>query len=148
MAQYYPPVSFYFKVQFNLSGEGDNDFRFQEVTGLSAEVTTEEVKEGGLNGYSHKLPTMAKYGNLTLKRGMLVDSKVTDWIKEAIENFDFAPTNIDVTLLNEAHEPLAQWQFEGAYPVKYALSDLKAEASELMVETLELAYRRFRRIAV
>ena len=54
-----PPV-FHFKVEFQL-GEPRSDNRFQEVTGLAAEVAVEEVREGGLNEYAHKLPTGAKY---------------------------------------------------------------------------------------
>ena len=45
------------------------DTRFQNVSGLSAEVTTTSVEEGGLNLYSHKLPQRVSYGNLTLTRG-------------------------------------------------------------------------------
>ena len=143
MADYYPPVGFHFKVNFNL-GEGDADNRFQDVGGLSAEIATEELKEGGLNGFSYKLPTQAKYGNLTLKRGMLLDSKVVDWIKEAVENFEFNPTEVTVKLLNEEHTTLATWSFTGVYPVKWSVSDLKAMESALVVETLELAYQSFR----
>lgn len=143
MADYYPPVGFHFKVNFNL-GESDADNRFQDVGGLSAEIATEELKEGGLNGFSYKLPTQAKYGNLTLKRGMLLDSKVVDWIKEAVENFEFNPTEVTVKLLNEEHTTLATWSFTGVYPVKWSVSDLKAMESALVVETLELAYQSFR----
>lgn len=146
MADYYPPVGFHFLVKFNL-GEGDSDNRFQDVSGLSAEISTEELKEGGLNGFSYKLPTQAKYGNLTLKRGMLLDSKVVDWIKEAVENFEFSPTEIDVSLLDQEHNTLAAWSFTGAYPVKWSITDLKAMENSIVVETLELAYQSFRQTA-
>ena len=48
------PVVFHFKVEFGPNshdGSGgfseQKDNRFQEVSGLSAEITTEEFKEGG-----------------------------------------------------------------------------------------------------
>src|SRR5690606_1126800 len=97
MADYYPLPSFHFKVEFNLK-EAEKDNRFQEVTGLTAEMTTEEIKEGGLNEYAHKVPVKGKYGNLTLKRGLLLDSSVIDWAREAIERFAFSPTNVLVYL--------------------------------------------------
>ena len=72
----YPPVGFHFRVEFGLDGAGDQDSRFQEVGGLSAELGTEELQEGGENRFVHRLPTLPKYGNLVLKRGLLTDSVV------------------------------------------------------------------------
>lgn len=147
MAVYYPPVGFHFRVEFNLDGAKDGDVRFQEISGLSAELGTEEVVEGGENRFSHRLPTRAKYGNLTLKRGLLADSRLIDWCKNAIENFDFHPTTVNVTLLNDKHEPLAEtYSFIRAWPVKWAVSDFKAQENALVVETLELSYNYFSRI--
>ena len=48
-------------------------------------------------------------------------------------------------LLNANGEALATWTFQDAYPVKWSLSDLKAQESVLAIETLELAYSTFRR---
>ncbi len=138
------PVVFHFKVEVD-TYSSDQDLRFQEVTGLSAEVTTEEVREGGLNEYAHRLPTGAKYANLVLKRGFINDSKVAAWCRKAVENFEFEPRNVAVTLLNEKHEPLATWNFLRAYPVKWSISDFKAQENALAVESLELAYRSFRK---
>lgn len=138
------PVVFHFKVEFG-AGDADEDNRFQEVTGLSAEVSTEEFREGGLNAYAHRLPTGAKYGNLVLKRGFLDGSKIAKWCRDAVENFIFETKDVTVTLLNEEHEPLATWHFLGAYPVKWSLSDFKAQENALAVESLELAYRMFRK---
>jgi len=144
MTEYYPHPSFHFKVVFNLK-EGDVDHRFQEVSGINAEITTEEIKEGGLNEYTHKLPVRGKYNNLVLKRGMLIDSNVIKWMKDAIEEFTFQPTEVMVNLLNEEHQSIAAWEFVGAYPVKMSISDLKAEENAFVVETLELAYQTFKR---
>ncbi len=139
------PVVFHFMVEFGTSFPGQ-DVRFQEVTGLSAEVSTEELREGGLNEYAHRLPTGAKYGNLVLKRGFLSSSQVAKWFRKAVESFEFEPRDVTVTLLNEEHEPLAAWSFLRAYPVKWSISDFKAQENALAVESMELAYRSFRRV--
>lgn len=150
MPSYYPPVGFHFNVDFFLKGassSGSNDARFQEVTGLAAELGVEEVMEGGENRFSHRLPTRAKYSNLVLKRGLLTDSELIDWCKNAIENFDFEPITVNVTLLNENHEPVADtFSFIRAWPVKWSISDFKAQENSLVVETLELAYQYFTRV--
>jgi phage tail-like protein len=135
-------------VEFILDGTVESDIRFQEVSGLSAELGTEEVVEGGENRFSHRLPTRAKYANLTLKRGLLTESGLIDWCRDAIENFDFTPATVNVTLLNEQHEPVADTlSFIRAWPVKWSVSDFKAQDNALVIETLELSYNYFSRIA-
>lgn len=144
----YPPVGFHFRVEFSLGAVGDRDSRFQEVTGLSAELGTEELQEGGENRFVHRLPTLPKYGNLVLKRGLLNDSGLIQWCRDAIENFSFEPTTVNVTLLNEKHEPLGfTYSFVRAWPVKWAVSDFKAQENGLVVETLELSYNYFTRVS-
>ncbi|MFA6923679.1 MAG: phage tail protein [Bacteroidales bacterium] len=146
MAAYYPPVGFHFRIEFKVNGVTDNDAKFQEVTGLTAEIATETLAEGGENRYTHKLPVKANYGNLILKRGMLTNSGLISWFKDAIENFSFEPAEVIVTLLNENHEPLVAWSFVNAWPVKWMVSDLKAQDNSVVIETIELAYNYFRRL--
>jgi phage tail-like protein len=145
MAVYYPPVGFHFKVEFQGIGNGDNDTRFQEVSGLTAEVTTEELAVGGENRFTYRLPSRVKYNNLVLKRGMLKDSGLITWLTNAIENFEFKPVDVNVYLLNEQHQVSIAWIFTQAYPVKWAISDFKAQESAVVVETIELAYQYYRR---
>lgn len=141
---YDAPVSFHFAVDFE-NGPPAQDNRFSEVSGITADVGTEELQEGGVNTYVHRLPTGASYGNLVLKRGMLGGSEVRSWCRNAIENFQFEPRDVNVTLLNTEHIPLMQWTFIRAWPVKWSISDLSAQDNALVVESLELAYRRFRK---
>lgn len=140
----YPPVGFHFKVEFDLSGINENDFRFQEVSGISTELETTSIKEGGENRFLHHLPVRAKYNDLVLKRGLLNDSTLLDWCKDAIENLSIAPTNVWVTLLNEQQEPLQTYSFINAWPKKWSISNFNAQESKLVVETLELAYQYFK----
>ena len=147
MAGYYPPVGFHFSVEFLDLETNENDIRFQEVSGLTSELTVEEVVEGGENRFPHRLPGRAKYSNLILKRGLLTDSKLIDWCKDGIENFEFKPATVNVTLLNEDHLPLSDtFSFIRAWPVKWSLSNFKAQENAIVVETLELAYNYFTRI--
>lgn len=140
----YPPVGFHFKVEFPGVGS-DADTRFQEVSGLNAEIGIEELPVGGENKFTYKLPTRARYSNLVLKRGMLKDSKLISWFKDAIEDFEFKPSDVNIYLLNEKHEVISQWIFMKAYPVKWLISSFKAQDNSLVIETIELAYQYFRR---
>ncbi len=141
MANYYPPLGFHFKVEFdNIDGE----FEFQSVSGLSVTLETEEIAEGGENRFKHKLPIKTSYPKLVLKRGVLVDSALIKWCREAVENFNITPTDIVISLLNEEHEPLMTWNVVHAYPVKWGVSDFNAEESKMVIETIELAYNYFK----
>ncbi|MFT3843831.1 MAG: phage tail protein [Lacibacter sp.] len=139
---YYPPVGFHFKVEFVGIGN-DNDIRFQSVSGLAIEYDTESFKEGGENRFEHKLPLRTKYADLSLKRGMLTDSKVIEWCMKAFINREFKPVQVNVILLNEKHEPLKRWEVIDAWPKKWSVSDLNAQENSVVIETLDLAYKYF-----
>ncbi|WP_130733214.1 phage tail protein [Flavobacterium sp. J27] len=141
--EYYPPVGFHFSVKFEGLGTDDKDHQFQSVSGLSVDIETEEIAEGGENRFKYKLPVKTKFPNLVLKRGLLIDSKVINWCKDAIENFEFKPVNLIVTLLNGEHEPLQYWKVIHAYPIKWAVEDFNAQESKLVVESFELTYNYF-----
>ncbi len=142
MPNYYPPPGFHFKVE--VAGvSSDNDVRFTEVNGLSVELGTEEVAEGGENRFTQKFPGRAKYPDLVLKRGLLVQSQITDWIRECIEDYVITPRNIDIKLLNEEHQPLMTWHVVNAYPTKWSLSDFNSSNSAVVVESLQFFYQYF-----
>lgn len=144
MAEYYPPIGFHFTVKFTDIEERKFDHYFQSVSGLSVDLEIEEIAEGGENRFKHKLPIRTKYPNLVLKRGMLLDSGVINWCREALENFVITPINMTVSLLDEKHEPLQTWNVVHAYPVKWNLSDFNAEENKVVIETLELTYNYFK----
>ncbi|MAQ76668.1 MAG: glycerol acyltransferase [Aquimarina sp.] len=147
MATYYPPVGFHFSVEFTGLTASESDHQFQSVSGLSVDIETEDVAEGGENRFKHKIPVRTKYPNLVLKRGLLVDSKVIEWCKDAVENFNFKPIDLMVKLLNEKHEPLLSWNVVHAYPVKWSIADFNAEESKIVIETIELVYNYYNTIS-
>jgi phage tail-like protein len=144
MANYYPPVGFHFKVEVLGLLPKDLDMRFTEVSGLSVEMGTEEIAEGGENRFIQKYPVRAKYPELVLKRGLVLNSAVVDWIRQCIEDFSIQPKNIDIKLLNEEHQPLLTWHVINAYPTKWAASDLNASNNAVMIESMQLFYQYFR----
>ena len=143
MANYYPPPGFHFKVEVQDLPPNDDDVRFTEVGGLSVELSTEEVAEGGENRFIQKFPVRTKYPELVLKRGVLVKSEVTKWIRACIEDLDIQPKDIFVKLLNEEHQPLLTWQIVKAYPTKWAVSDLNSTSNTVAIESLQLFYQYF-----
>ncbi len=127
--------------------DGSIGMAFSEVSGISAELQTEEVVEGGNNSFTYRLPKPAKYNNLVLKRALSsTPSVLVRWANEAINNFNFHPCTAVVSLLNERHAPVKVWTFNNAYPVRIEVSPLDANKNELVIETLELAYNYSKRI--
>jgi len=147
---FYPPAGFYFQLQFG-SSSSRRDNAFQEVSGLTVELEVEEVREGGQNMYKHKLPSVARYSNLVLKRGFVsADSPLADWCSNTLllANFTKPIQTIDVELdlLNAEGTPLASWIFMEAWPVKWSISEFKSMDNSLAIENLELAYSAFLRV--
>jgi phage tail-like protein len=145
----YPPVGFRFSV--NLHGNtNDVDASFSEVSGISAQLTTEEITEGGENRFKHRLPLQMSYTPLVLKRGVVTaKSDLFDWIKKSFANGLNAEKraielqNLDLNLLDDSNNKLITWTFIGAYPIKFDISGLKADSNQLAIETIELSYQRF-----
>ncbi len=145
-----PPLGFRFGVLFFAGGVIPNplDILFQKVSGLSSTINTTTVEEGGQNLYSHRLPGKIQYDNLVLERGLVVGSPLVIEFNVAMSLFKFAPSNVLVTLLDDAGIPISAWLFMNAYPVKWRVSDLDATANTVVIETLELAYQRMQVIRV
>jgi phage tail-like protein len=140
---YTPPVGFHFKVEVLGLAPSDNDLRFTDVGSLTVDLATEEVPEGGENRFIQRYPVRAKYPDLVLKRGLMKQSAIWDWVKQCTETLTIEPHDVDVTLLNASHQPLMTWHLVGAYPVKWAVSDLSATANAYVIESLQLAYQYF-----
>ncbi|MBI3525614.1 MAG: phage tail protein [Betaproteobacteria bacterium] len=145
----YPPPAFYFKVTF--SGFGDySDTSFQEVSGISRKMETEEYSEGGENRFVHHLPKPVKYENLVLKRGIATKkSELIKWCRAVLEGGLTQPIQtrrILVLLMNATQVPIRAWQFTNAYPVKWAVDGFNSTKNEVSIETIELSYNEFSRV--
>ena len=112
---------------------------FSEVSGLQANTEVEEIKEGGVNDYVHKLPKITKYPNITLKRGITDLDALWNWHQDVV-NGKVERKTVFIILLDSERNEKWRWSFEHAYPVKWTGPDLKADGSTVGVETLELAH--------
>lgn len=140
----YPIPKFHFRVEWG------SDFRmgFTEVSGLDFETEVIEYREGSSKKYNKsKQPGLTKFSNVTLKRGTFEGD--FDFFKEWKKTFFFQEGNdtgsqyrrpISIKLLNEAHEPIITWNLENAWPSKVQSTDLKADANEVAIETMELVH--------
>lgn len=135
-AAIWPLVRFQFSVKI-----GSDELMFQEVTGLSSETQVVEYRVGNSKTYSViKMPGIKKFGNVTLKKGIFkTDTKL--WtMYNAIKMNLIARQTVVISLLDEGNEVAMSWNLTNAFPCKMTVTDLKADASEAAVETMELAH--------
>ncbi len=132
----YPLVKYHFSVQW-----GGTRIGFTEVTGLDVETEVVEYREGSSPEFSKlKMPGMKKFSNITLKRGTFeMDNEFYQWWN-TIKLNTIERRDITISLLNQEGEPVVTWNVKNAWPVKVQSTDLKADGSEVAIESIELAH--------
>ena len=132
----YPMPRFFFRVSW-----GETEIAFSEVTGLVVETEVIEYRHG--NNKEHhkmKMPGMQKFGNITMKRGVFKDR--ADYFKwwNTVKLNTIERRNIKVTLQDENDAPVVTWNISNAWPTKVQSPDLKSDANEVAIETIEIAH--------
>ena len=135
----YPLPKFHFLVDWAGARIG-----FTEVTGLTLETEVIEYREGNSPEYNKiKMPGLRKFGNITLKRGTFAgDNDYYKWF-DTVKLNTIERRNITITLLNEEHQPVVTWKVKSAWPVKVQSPDLKSDANEAAIESIEIAHEGF-----
>jgi phage tail-like protein len=136
MAAAYPLPVFHFQVEW-----GGTSLGFSEVTGLTRETQVIEYRDGLSKEYNvSKMPGIPKFGNITLKRGIVKgDQDFKTWYNTIALNTAERRTII-IKLLDEEHNPTVTWTVKNAFPVKMDGPGLKATGNEVAIETLEIAH--------
>jgi len=136
------PAAFHFAVA--LDAHPGVDTSFSEVSGISAEMQTEPVHEGGENRFVHALPTGVKHPALELKRAIASkDSVLVQWCKSTLESglaLAVQPKSLTVKLLDAAGQPLRAWSFADAFQMKWEVEAFSATKNELAIEKSVLHY--------
>ncbi len=134
----WPMPKFRFDVDFGTELTG---ISFQEVSGMDKEVQVIEYRASNNPLFSTiKMPGIAKYGNVTMKRGIFVgDNRFWNWMSEITMN-TIARRTVIIRLLNENGKVTMQWSLANAWPTKITSTDLKSDGNEVTVDTIEIAY--------
>ena len=131
--------------RFRLEINGIENGGFTRVKGLAREVKYESYREGGVIEYEHKLMTQVIYPVLVLERGLALDD-LWKWA-QATADGQVERKDLTIRLQNEAGENRWAWQIERALPVKWSVSDLDAQSSQVVMESLEFAHHGLRKAA-
>jgi len=114
---------------------------FAEVTGLQVEVEVEDYREGGVNGFVHKLRGAVRYpSNLVLKRGLVGGDQLLAWQEQTLQG-KLEMRNLSVVLCDGKNQEAQRWNFAKAYPVRWSGPELRAGTSAVAIETLEFVHQ-------
>lgn len=142
------------KMNFLVSVDGvSGTAAFTEVSGIESSVDVIEFRQGNSNSLATvKIPGLVKHGNVTLKFGYTLDSAFKTWLQECVsETRGEMPRNrVQIELIDiNAGSPQSipenisgtrVWVLTNAWVCKYSAPDLNSTASEVAIESVELAY--------
>lgn len=116
---------------------------FAEVTGLSTEITYADYRNGNDKVSNvRRIPTLASTGDVVLKRGVVGDRRLFDWLT-AVRDGTPSPRTVTISLLDEAREVVATWRLTNAQPRKWVGPTLVAKGGgDVAMEELHLTADR------
>lgn len=135
----FPLPKFHFSVIW-----GGSKISFTEVSGLNKDLDVIEYRAGSSpEFFKKKMPGMQKLSNITLKRGVFAgDNEFFEWYNTVALN-QVERRDIVISLLDENHEPKVVWSVKSCFIVSLKCTDLKADANEAAIESVELANHGF-----
>ena len=151
-----------FYLELKLEGGVDSvDGVFMECAGFQRSQDVIEVTEvtpqvWGKDGKSHghvvrsKIPGNSSYTNMTLRRGLTISKTFWDWMDSiSMGNWDEQRRNGSLGIYGQSGEKqLFRFEFTGAWPVSYKISDLDVKAAEHNIEEIELVVESLKRVEV
>jgi phage tail-like protein len=133
---------FNFLVNLGDGTEGEVQGGFSEVSGLNAEVTVAEYRNGNAKvNYVSKVPAIHKSGDVTLKRGVIGAENIYNWLDQIRAGDVKAKRNIEIKLISEDRAgTVVSWKLINAMPIKWTGPTLTAKGgSDVAMEELVLS---------
>lgn len=121
-----------------VDGEDSVKALFTEVSGLKGEAEEYEIKEGGLNTRTHKLPGRVSWGPITLKKGVMDDTFMRDWWRKTVDKPTECRKNVTIVLLDRDKSRFRSWSLANAWPKAWEGASFTAASSDLAIESLVL----------
>jgi len=112
-----------------------------KVEGLGMEYEVKEYREGGVNGYMHKIIGPVKFTNLRLSRPVDVTSPILMAWLQSNQVMVLPHQTMSVTAMTAAGDYITSWSLIGVVPIKWTGPSLDIMSNSVSTETLEIAYR-------
>jgi len=135
---------FNYLVNLDDGTEGEVQGGFSEVSGLNAEVTVAEYRNGNeAVNYVRKIPAIHKAGDVTLKRGVIGAENIYSWLEQIRGGDVTAKRDVVIKLKSEdpgSSSAVVTWKLVKAMPIKWTGPTLTAKGgSDVAMEELVLS---------
>lgn len=154
MAIVYPDPIQSFRFLIKVMGGKTVSAAFAGCSGIRMEVETLQARAGSdLRGVRSYTPVLTRYEPVTLRRGVVGDYAFLDWIFAASAREYTGPSGkdlrrtLEIITLNDLGKPGVIWTLTDALPIGYEVAELDGGRSEVLTESLTLAYTGIRRRA-
>jgi phage tail-like protein len=138
-----PYGNFNFRVTVDRFGDaGSVRAGFQEISGLSTEVTVAEYRNGNEpENHVRKMNGIYKSGDVTLKRGLIGVIDFFAWVRDVRNGAQNVRSSVTIELMDEAHTgPVMTWKLTNARPMKYTAPTMNAKGgTDVAIEELVLS---------
>jgi phage tail-like protein len=133
---FWPLPRFYFEVEW-----ANITFAVQEITGLDSKTQPIEYRHSNAPIFAPiKMPGISRVQDVVIKKGIFVkDDRFYKWYSQIKMNTIERQT-VTVKLLDESGAMAMKWELSNAWPTQISGPDLNSTASEVAIESIEIAY--------
>ena len=139
-----PYAQFNFLVDLGTGSTSGPQAGFRECSEIGMTLDVIEYRNGNEKANDvRKLTGLARYPDVTLKRGVIGSLDLYDWINDVRNGNQAAFRTVTIQLMNEDHTSVVQaWKLFRARPVRHVTGPFNAQCSDVAIEELTLAYER------
>ncbi len=149
---------------------------FSECSGIDVQIDKDTYFEGGVNNQQRIFLKQAKFGDITLKRGMTDDTTFWAWLNSTLQDSEVASSssssssssmmdravsaasdhflgcpsperrNIGIMLFSQGGTVMQGFYLLGAIPVGWKTPSFQADSSSVAIEELTLAYEGLQKL--
>jgi phage tail-like protein len=139
-----PFAQFNFLVDLGTGSTDGPAAGFQECSEIGMSVEVIEYRNGNEKANDvRKLTGLARYSDVTLKRGIIGALDLYDWLNDIRNGDEGALRTVTIQLRNEDHtQTVMTWKLRRARIIKHVSGPLNAKGTDVAMEELTLAYER------
>jgi phage tail-like protein len=134
-----PYGAFNFTVTLGNTAENQISGGFSDVSGLGNEIKFSEYRNGNeAQNHVRKIANINATDDVTLKRGVIGDLRLFEWLK-ATRDGEYSAQTVTITLRDEQRTAVCRWILTAAQPKKWVGPTLAAKGGgEVAMEELHL----------
>jgi phage tail-like protein len=135
-----PVTDPYLVSNFRVEIDGVTSASFSEVVGLDVSIDVVDYRTGtSPQSTAEKLPGLARYQNITLKRGLTQNADLWNWVKDIL-NGVADKRNLAIVLQDAQHNEVLRWNVRNGWPCKWSGPVLNAASNDIAIESIEICH--------